>query len=63
MDTLTRRYLELVERIAGYPVTDPAARARVLVEIKAIYRAELQAARSAAALNASSTGHDGSPKL
>jgi hypothetical protein len=39
MDDLDQKYLALVERILGYPMSE-AARARILAEIEAAYRAE-----------------------
>lgn len=51
-DPLTEQYRALLERIARYPVTDPAARAAILAEIERQYRA---AARR--------TKHQGWPKL
>ena len=47
MDDLDAKYKAILQRIAGYPVTDPAARARVRAEIEARYRRE-RAARTPA---------------
>ena len=60
---ITAQYQTLLERIRRYRVTEPAARARMLVQIEAIYRAELQATRSRTALFTPSTGNEGSPKF
>ncbi len=46
MDELEQKYVALVERISGYPMTE-TARARILAEIEAIYRAERGAGRAA----------------
>jgi len=44
-DPLTEQYRALLERIARYPVTDPAARAAILAEIERQYRDALRAVR------------------
>ena len=43
MDDLTPKYQALLERIARYPVTDPAEWAAILAEIERQYPAALEA--------------------
>ena len=43
MDDLTPKYQARLERIARYPVTDPAEWAAILAEIERQYRAALEA--------------------
>ena len=50
-DEIDDRYRALVERVRGYPMTEPA-RARILAEVEEIYRSLLQRERGPGAARA-----------